>query len=229
MQDFLPDIGTALWLGILTSISPCPLATNIAAISYIGRQVGSPKHTLLAGLLYTIGRTLAYTVLGWLLVGSLLELSGTSMALQYYMERLLGPLLIIIGMLLLELLSFNMTTPALADKMQSKVDRWGIWGSLPLGIVFALSFCPTSAALFFGSLITIALRCNSPVAAPLAYGIGTALPVVLFSAAVASGAQAVGKAYGKVKQFEWWSRRITGAVFILIGIYYTLRYVFGLF
>ena len=202
---------------------------NIAAISYISRQVDNPRRTLFAGLLYTLGRTLTYTVLGWLLVASLIELSGTSMALQFYMEKLIGPVLIIVGMLLLELLSFNISTPALAGKMQEKVDRWGLWGSFPLGAVFALSFCPVSAALFFGSLIPLALERNSPLAIPVAYGVGTALPVVVFAVLIAVGANAVGKAFGKIKQFEWWSRRITGAVFILIGIYYTLRYVFGLF
>ncbi|MGW8258007.1 MAG: hypothetical protein ACWGMZ_11015, partial [Thermoguttaceae bacterium] len=56
MEEFIFfGVLSALWLGILTSISPCPLATNIAAISYIGRRVDSSKQVFLTGLVYTLG------------------------------------------------------------------------------------------------------------------------------------------------------------------------------
>jgi cytochrome c-type biogenesis protein len=75
-------IVTAVWLGLLTSISPCPLASNIAAISYIGRRVGSPRQVMLSGVLYTLGRSLAYVVLGALLVASVLSVPQLSMFLH---------------------------------------------------------------------------------------------------------------------------------------------------
>jgi cytochrome c-type biogenesis protein len=216
----------ALYLGLLTSISPCPLATNIAAISYIGRRVGNTRQIFLTGLLYTLGRTLAYLALGVLLVASVLAIPQVSMFLGKYMPLVLGPLLILVGMFLLELIHVSFSGSGVGEKMQKRVDAWGIWGALLLGIVFALSFCPVSAALFFGSLIPLSIKVNSSVALPSVYGVGTALPVLVFAVLIAVSAQSVGKAFDKLSQIEWWARRITGAVFILVGIWYCLKYIF---
>jgi cytochrome c biogenesis protein CcdA len=226
MELFWLAIVTALWQGILTSISPCPLATNIAAISYIGRKVSQPRLVLSAGLLYTLGRMLAYVVLGALMVAGLLAMSATSQALQKYMYLALGPLLIIVGMFLLELLSFGVHSAGMSERLQARVDRAGIWGAGLLGIIFALTFCPISAALFFLGLIPLAVERHSPFLLPAVFGMGTALPVVVFALLIALGAQQVGRAFNKLSQFELWARRITGAVFILVGIYLTLKYVF---
>ena len=172
---------SALWLGILASISPCPLAMNITAISYIGRRVDNPRKVLGAGLLYTAGRTLAYVVLGALLVASLLSAPRLSHLLQKYMNLAMGPLLIIVGMVLLELISFTRKGGGVSEAMQRRVDRFGIWGALLLGIVFALTFCPVSAALFFGSLLALAVRHESGVILTAVYGMGTGLPVFVFA------------------------------------------------
>jgi cytochrome c biogenesis protein CcdA len=227
MAQFALAAASALWLGILTSISPCPLAMNITAISYIGRRVDSPKKVLSAGLLYTAGRTLTYIVLGALLVASLLSAPRLSHLLQKYMNLAMGPLLIIIGMVLLELISFSRRGGGVSEKMQRRVDRLGTWGALLLGIVFALSFCPVSAALFFGSLLALAVRNESGIVLPAVYGIGTALPVLVFAVLIAFGANRIGRAYDRMAAFEYWARRITGTVFIAAGIYYCLTYIFG--
>ena len=229
MSEFFIGAGTALWLGILTSISPCPLATNIAAISYIGKRVDSPRSVLASGLLYTLGRTLAYLILGLLLVQSLLSAPHLSHWLQKYMMKMLGPLLILVGMILLGLIGAGLAGSGLADKTRERADRMGIWGAGFLGIVFALSFCPVSAALFFGSLVPLAVKSDSGILHPVLYGIGTALPVVAFSILLASEANYLGKAFGRVTRFELWARRITGVVFIGIGIYFTLENIFHLF
>ena len=220
--------GTALWLGILTSISPCPLATNIAAISFIGRRVAHGRQVLLSGLLYTLGRVIAYAALGIILAVSILSVTELSFTLQRYMNKLLGPLLIVVGMFLLELLSVNFSGGGVSERMQTRVEKMGIWGAMPLGFVFALSFCPVSAALFFGSLIPLCLKSNSIFTLPTLYGIGTALPVIVFAVAIAIGASAVVKAFEKTTRIEWWARRITGVVFILVGIYLCLRYIFDI-
>jgi cytochrome c-type biogenesis protein len=157
MQEFLFGTIMALWLGILTSISPCPLATNIAAISYIGRRVDRPRQVFLAGLLYTVGRTLVYVVLGFLLVAALLSENPVSGFLETNMPKLLGPILILVAMFLLGLLEFGFAGSGVSEKMQRRVDACGIWGAFLLGIVFALSFCPVSGALFF-SLIPISAK-----------------------------------------------------------------------
>ncbi len=228
MGQLAVAVASALWLGILTSISPCPLAMNITAISYVGRRVDNPMRVLGAGLFYTAGRALTYTVLGALLVASLLAAPRLSHMLQKYMNLALGPLLIIIGMVLLELISFSSRGGGVSEGMQRKVDRFGMWGALLLGIVFALSFCPVSAALFFGSLLALAVRHGSGVILPAVYGIGTGLPVLVFAILIASGTNRIGKAYDSLAAFEFWARRITGIVFIAAGIYYSLTYIFGI-
>lgn len=226
MTEHILEATAALWLGILTSISPCPLATNIAAISYIGRRVDSSREVFLSGLLYTLGRMLAYLALAIILVASVLSVPQISMFLQKYMHILLGPILILVGMFLLGLIQFSMGNSGISEKTQKRVDSLGIWGALFLGFIFALSFCPTSAALFFGSLIPLSLEANSSVAMPVIYGAGTALPVLVFAVLIALSAQSVGKAFNVLSKIEWWARRITGIVFLLIGIYFSLKYIF---
>jgi len=230
MSDFVLGASSALWLGILTSISPCPLATNIAAISYIGRRVDSPRHVLGGGLLYSIGRTLAYVILGALFVVGLLSAPGVSWFLQQYMNRILGPVLLVTGIFLLELIRFDLPTGGrLAERLRNRFEGGGIWGAAPLGALFALSFCPISAALFFGSLVPLALRSDSPVLYPCLYGVGTALPVVLFSFLIAFGARFVGKVFDRLAVVERWARRLTGVVFIVVGLYMTLTFTFEVY
>ena len=229
MSELLLSAGTALWLGVLTSISPCPLATNIAAISYIGKRIDSPRSVLWSGLLYTLGRALVYIALGILLVQSLLSAPHLSHWLQKYMMKIMGPLLVLVGMVLLGLIGRGMTGSGVTDSTRERADRMGIWGAGFLGIVFALAFCPVSAALFFGSLVPLALKSGSGILHPTLYGVGTALPVVLFSILLASGANYLGKVFDRVTGFELWARRITGALFIGLGIYFSLEYIFHLF
>ena len=193
MTEYVVGIGSALWLGILTSISPCPLATNIAAISYIGRKVGNSRQVFLTGLLYTLGRTVAYLALAFVLVASVLSVPQISMFLQKYMHLALGPILIIVGMFLLGLIELNLGGGGMSEGLQKRVDALGIWGALLLGIVFALTFCPTSAALFFGSLVPLSLKLNSSVTLPVVYGIGTALPVLIFAVILATRRSRWGK------------------------------------
>ena len=226
MDEFIIAAGSAFWLGILTSISTCPLATNIAAISYIGRRMGNSRQVFLTGLLYTLGRTLAYLGLAFVLVASVLSVPQISLFLQKYMHLVLGPILIIVGMFLLQLLQFNMGGGGMSEGLQKRVDAMGIWGALLLGVVFALTFCPTSAALYFGSLIPLSLKVNSSIALPVLYGIGTALPVMVFAVLLALSAKSVGKAYNILAKLEWWARIITGWIFVLLGIYFSLKYIF---
>jgi len=156
-------LGSAFWLGLLTSISPCPLATNIAAISFLGRSVGNTRKVLLSGLLYTLGRTIVYVGLGVLILlvfqAALTggdpnsAASGVSRFLQKYMGVILGPVLILVGMMLLGMLDFSGSLNLGGQGLQDHVAKGGAFWALPLGILFALSFCPVSASLFFGGLI----------------------------------------------------------------------------
>ena len=226
---FLLAAALALWLGILTSVTPCPLATNIAAISYIGRRVANSRQVFLSGLLYTLGRTAVYLVLGIVLVAGLLAIPQLSLFLQRYMNKLLGPIVILVAMFLLGLIVLRFGGGGVSEKLQNRVDTMGIWGAGLLGIVFALSFCPISAGLFFGSLITLSLKFGSAVLLPALYGVGTAVPVIVFAVLIAISAQSVGKAFDRLTQIEWWARMITGLVFLAVGAYYSLRYTFEVF
>jgi len=216
-------VGTAFWLGILTSISPCPLATNIAAVSYVGRRVGSARAVLAAGMLYTAGRSLVYLVLGAAAVWSLMSMVTVSAFLQGTLPRLLGPLLIAVGLVLLGVFEFALPNFGANERVLRRVKRGGVWGAGLLGIVFALSFCPVSAGLFFGSLLPLAVDRGSPLLLPFVFGIGTALPVAVFAVLLAAGAGWLGTALDRVQIFERWARRITAVVFIAVGVYETLR------
>ena len=216
-------VGSALWLGILTSISPCPLATNIAAVSYVGRRIGSARAILASGALYTAGRTIAYVALGAAAVWSLLSMVEVSAFLQGSAHRLLGPLLIVLGLLLLGAVRLSAPGFGVSDRLRQRVDRWGLWGAGLLGIVFALAFCPLSAGLFFGGLVPLAADHGSPLLLPALYGVGTALPVAGFAVLLAAGVGWLDIALAKVQVFERWARRVTAIVILGVGIYETLR------
>jgi cytochrome c biogenesis protein CcdA len=229
VSELILGVGTALWLGILTSISPCPLATNIAAVSFLGRRVDSPRMVLGGGLLYALGRAAVYVALGALLLAGLMSAPGVSSFLQRYMNRIVGPLLIVVGLFLLE--AIRMRLPGLSrsgEKLQARFASRGMWGAAPLGALLALSFCPVSAALFFGSLVPLALQAESPVLIPTAYGVATAFPVVLFAVLIAFGARGVGVAFKRLTAVELWARRVMAVIFIGVGGYMTLAYTFGL-
>lgn len=228
MNAWYVAVASAFWLGILTSISPCPLATNIAAVSYVGRRVDRPSSVLLSGLLYTGGRMLTYLVLGIVLVSTSLSVPSVAFGLQRHMNRFLGPLLILVGLVLLDILKIATKGSGISRGIQRKAESMGIWGAGLLGIIFALSFCPTSAALFFGSLLPLAVARQSGILLPAVYGIGTAVPVFLFALLLALGANRIARAFQRISAFEKWARRITGVLFIVIGIYFSLTYLFGL-
>jgi cytochrome c biogenesis protein CcdA len=228
MNSFFAVIFYALWLGIFTSINPCPLATNLAAISFISKKVNKPGYVLCTGVLYTIGRTIAYIGFGFIVVQGLLSAPGVSQWLQKYMHKMLGPIFVIVAMILLNLISFNTKGSSIGQWCQDRADKFGLAGALVLGMLFAVSFCPVSAAIFFGTLIPLSVKHSSGFVLPLMYGIGTAIPVLVFAVLISVSTNALGKAFQKVTQFEIWARRITGIIFLVIGIYFTLAYTIGL-
>lgn len=218
---------SALWLGLLTAVSPCPLATNIAAISFIARKAGQKEHVLLSGLLYALGRTLIYVALGAGIAAGLMGNAEISRFLQKHMNEILGPVLILLGMVLLNWLGEGISFTPKTGNIQRKAEKGSIFLALPIGALFALSFCPVSAGLFFGGLVPLAIKEGSFIVFPLVYGIGTALPVILFAFLLAFAAKSVGKVFTSLTHIEVWIRKITGTVFILVGIYYTLVHIYG--
>jgi cytochrome c-type biogenesis protein len=227
MQSYYLDIFSAFWLGILTSISPCPLATNIAAVSFISRNLGSSKKVLWSGLLYAAGRMFTYVTIAILAVASLLSLPEVSFFLESNMHKIIGPLLIVVGIILLDLIPISFSASLVSSSVQEKAGKWGVWGSGLLGIIFALTFCPLSAALFFGSLIPLAIDGKSSVMMPSIYGLGTALPVVVFALVMVFSVKSIGKLFNKLTQIEKWARKLTAVIFIGAGIYLLLKTLMG--
>ncbi len=219
--------GAALWLGVLTSVSPCPLATNIAAISWLSKGMRSPWLVLVAGALYTFGRAVIYVVLAWLLAASLFSVPQLSLLLQTQLNKWLGPLLIVVGMFLLGLLEFRFATQVSSERLERKLSGGGVWGAGLLGMLFALSFCPVSAALYFGSLLPLALRHESTLGLPALFGIGTGLPVLAFVWLLAAGVRSVSATFNRMAALERYARPATGVVFVLIGIYLSLVHIYG--
>lgn len=214
--------GTALWLGLLTSISPCPLASNITAVSFLGRNIKSPARSLLNAAWYCLGRMSAYVILGGLITQGLLAAPGVSFFLEKYANQILGPILILAGMVLAGLLEMPGFSADLSpEKLVGKNE--GLT-SLTLGFVFALSFCPVSAALFFGSLIPLAMRFQSPILLPSVYGIGSGVPVLAFAFFIAFGLRTAGQFYDSVTKLERWAKTSTAAVFIAAGLYLSAKY-----
>jgi cytochrome c biogenesis protein CcdA len=217
---------SAMWLGILTSLSPCPLATNIAAVSFIGKQYRNTSVVVLSGLAYVLGRMAAYLGLGAVLIAGILSTPRLSGFLQKSMNKILGPVLILAGMVLLDLLRFPASGGGIGEKLREKAGKGGLLGAVFLGGLFALSFCPVSAALFFGSLIPLSVAKDSPVIYPLLFGFGTGIPVIVFAVMIAFGMRSIEAVFRGVTRVELWVRRVTGAIFIVAGLYYSAVYIF---
>jgi len=220
MNAFFVGFISALWLGILTSVSPCPLATNIAAISFLTKKIVNPKSVFISGFVYTIGRMFSYALLGWIIISSLLSVPVLANLLQKYMNKAFGPILIITGLVLLDILKINIPRFTISKKLQDKLAGSGIGGVFVLGLTFTLVFCPVSAALFFGSLIPLALKSKMGVILPFIYGIGTGLPVLLFAVGISLSLKSLSFWFNRLTKLEYYMRKVTGMIFIVVGLYY---------
>ncbi|MDD2965708.1 MAG: aromatic aminobenezylarsenical efflux permease ArsG family transporter [Bacteroidales bacterium] len=210
---------SAFLLGLMTAVSPCPLATNITAIGFIGRDIENRRKVFYNGLLYTLGRAISYTALG------LVFYFGASMfkvasLFQGWGEKLLGPLLIVIGLFMLDVIRINFgSLSGLSEKIGNKSKRIGFMGPLLLGLVFALAFCPYSGVLYFGMLIPMTIASPSGLWLPLVFALATGLPVIAFAWLIAFAVGGVGTLYNRIKVFEVWSRRVIAILFMLTGVY----------
>lgn len=213
---------TAFLLGLLTAISPCPLATNIAAIGYIGKNIENRKNIFLNGLLYTLGRILAYTLLGIVLILILKEGSsmfGIQKTIGIWGELVLGPLLIIIGLFMLFGNRLNLPQFGFNGHAEG-LARKGHWGALLIGMLFALAFCPTSGVFYFGMLIPMAASTTAGYLLPAIFAVATAIPVLAVAWILAFSMQQMGNFYGRLRSLQKWLNLIVGIIFVLIGIYY---------
>lgn len=233
MEEFLSNvlsnsstpILTAFVLGLMTAISPCPLATNITAIGFISKDVEHQKMVFKNGLVYTLGRAISYTLLAVIIfIGAdQFKISGW---FQQYGERILGPLLIIIGLFMLDILKIRFPGMSSLTKRFQKNGTNSYWEVLLLGIIFALAFCPYSGVLYFGMLIPMTISTASGLYLPVVFAIATGIPVIIFAWLLAYTVSGVGKLYNSLKIFEIWFRRVISVIFIGIGIYYVILIYF---
>jgi len=210
---------TAFLLGLMTAISPCPLATNITAIGFISKDIENRKRVFVNGLIYTLGRAFTYTALGlaFFFGAGKFHLSGF---LQQNGEKIIGPLLIVIGLFMLGILTVKLPgLSKLSDKIGSKSGQ-SPWGAFLLGVVFALAFCPYSGVLYFGMLIPMTIASVSGLYLPLVFAVATGIPVILFAWLIAFSIGSLGNFYNRLKGFDLWFRRVIGVLFIGVGIYY---------
>lgn len=210
---------TAFLLGLMTAISPCPLATNITAIGYISKDISNQRKVFFNGLIYTLGRAISYTAIGVLLYfgASQFKFGGF---LQEWGEKILGPLLILIGLFMLGVFQFRIPgMDFLTGKMENRTKNSG-WNVLLLGIVFALAFCPYSGVLYFGMLIPITISSPGGLILPAIFALATGIPVILFAWLIAFSIGSIGSIYNKIKSFEFWFRRVIAVLFIGVGIYF---------
>lgn len=233
-MDFLQNIldnsdipiVTAFVLGLLTAVSPCPLATNITAIGYISRNIESKRRIFWNGILYTAGRIIAYSVLGAILIYILHK--GEDMffiqkGISKWGEILIAPAMILIGLFMLfgdrlRLPKFGFSGNIESDKVK------GIWGSLLLGMLFAMAFCPTSGVLYFGMLIPMSAQATAGYFLPVIFAFATGLPVILVAWLLAYSMAGVGKFYHRMKIFQKWFNLIVAILFILVGFYYAYTF-----
>lgn len=213
---------TAFLLGLLTALSPCPLATNIAAIGFIGKDIEDRKRIFRNGLLYTLGRILSYTLLGVILILVLKEgasMFGIQKTIGTWGELLLGPLLLVIGLFML--LGDRINLPQFGFKGNAEgLAKKGGWGALLIGILFAMAFCPTSGVFYFGMLIPMSATATAGYLLPVIFAIATSIPVLAVAWILAFSVQKIGNFYGKMQKIQKWMKHIVGILFLLVGIYY---------
>lgn len=214
---------SAFVLGLMTAISPCPLATNITAIAYISKDIEHKNRIFRNGLIYTLGRAISYTALGLLFFFGASQFEFSSL-FQQWGERLLGPVLIVIGLIMLGILNFKTGSINNLIRRYTENRKVNFWTVLVIGILFALAFCPYSGVLFFGVLIPITIASAKGLYLPVVFAFATGLPVIIFAYLLAFTVAGVGKFYTSIQKIEKWFRYSVSFVFIGVGVYYSIIY-----
>lgn len=212
---------TAFLLGISTAISPCPMATNIMAIGYIGKDVDNRNVIFWNGMLYTLGRVIAYTVLGFIIIPLLKEgISVFNMQnfLGVYGELIMAPVLVLTGLFML--FSHKLNLPSVSIGGAERIG--GRLGALLIGMLFAMAFCPTSGVFYFGMLMPMSATVSGGYLLPIVFALATALPVIIVSWILAYSVSGVGKFYAKISKVQKIFNKVVAIVFIAFGLYYLL-------
>jgi cytochrome c-type biogenesis protein len=213
---------TALILGLMTAISPCPLATNITAIGFISKDLENRNRVFFNGLFYTLGKAISYTLIPLIIYlgADQFKFSGF---FQLYGQKIIGPLLLLIGILMLDIIRINFSGFGRLSEKMEKRKSWRFVDAVLLGVVFALAFCPYSGVLYFGMLVPLTLSSASGLYLPVVFAIATGIPVIIIAWVLAYTVSGIGVVYNKIKTFELWFRRVIAILFIMVGVYYIFR------
>jgi len=222
VDDYNIPILSAFILGLMTAISPCPLATNITATAFISKNITNKRKVFLSGLVYSLGRAFSYTF-----IGVILFLGASKFHIARFLnqngEKFLGPLLIIIGLIMLNIIRLNFLGKLnFQERLSEKFKNKGLLGSFLIGVVFALAFCPYSGALYFGMLIPMTISSSEGLYLPIVFALGTGLPVIVFTYLLAFATEKIGGFYNRISKIEKVMRYAAGVVFIITGLYYVL-------
>ena len=212
---------TAMILGLMTAISPCPLATNISAIGFISRDIEDRRRVFFNGLVYTLGRAISYTGIAVIIYfgAGQIDISGW---FQRWGEKFLGPVLIIIGLFMLDFITVNLPGIGSFTEKIGEKGRSSYVNTLLLGMLFAMAFCPYSGVLYFVMLIPMTVASADGLILPVVFAIATGIPVIIFAWLLAFAVGNVGKMYSRIRAFEIWFRRVVAVLFIGVGIWYII-------
>ncbi len=213
---------TAFVLGLMTAISPCPLATNITATAFISKNISNKNLVFLSGIIYSLGRAFSYTT-----IGIILYFGASKFHIARFLnqngEKFLGPLMILLGLIMLNVIKLNfLSKGSFTEKLSEKFKDKGLLGSFMIGVIFALAFCPYSGAMYFGMLIPLSIANAKGLYLPIVFAFGTGLPVILFTYLLAFAAGSIGIYFKKISAIEKIMRKIAGVVFLITGVYYVL-------
>lgn len=220
LENYNIPLVSAFILGLMTAISPCPLATNITATAFISKNITSKRKVFLSGVLYSLGRAFSYTTIGLILFFGANKFHIARFFSQNG-EKYLGPLLIVIGLIMLNIIKLNFLNKSnFTEKLSEKFQGKGLLGSFLIGAVFALAFCPYSGALYFGMLIPMTISSVDGLFLPIVFAVGTGLPVIIFTYLLAFSAGKIGIFHKRISKVEKVMRLVAGVIFIITGIYY---------
>ena len=212
---------SAFILGLLVALNPCQLAINLSALTYLNNRSDKQHPLMSKGLLYVLGRSITYSILGIIL--SILIQQGLNIegvrTLMSKGEDILPYLLIIIGVYLIyRMLHHHDHHGEECHSCGKTIKRSGPLGALALGLMLAMAFCPETAIMYFGMLLPMSVANTLGWIAPVAFALGAALPVITMAYLFSKAAE---KAHGfeaTFKHFQQWANGVFGLAFIVAGI-----------
>jgi cytochrome c-type biogenesis protein len=219
----LPLIGAFL-LGLLGALAPCQLSTGAAAAAWFGKDSSQGLAWSKVSCFF-VGKVIVYV--GFAFVALVLfkgEMNAPAL-LFTTVRKLISPAMIVMGLFLLGLIRLPAPNVTMAKLYRWAETRGGYVGAFALGMAFSLAFCPTMFWLFFGLMLPSALDSGLGALFPLAFALGTSLPLLLVLLLLDRGKKK-GELLSTMRRGGRWLNLGAGALLVLIGLYDTAIYWF---